>query len=239
MDMYRIEGQWVDGRTSALGQTFELVAGLTEKSHIAGGNWFGAVRDIDTIYPFVLTDDGYCRYAGGDPGIHYSSIMKRPVQVGKIFEITLENNKDLKYYRITKIARLNIKSGYADAKPQTQKMLRVSWHSGNEFIDISEVKKYRNIRDDCKIYTSEVRKDGQIVRYTPMLRWLTEDRFTLEYDNLGKFESGADANGDLGLATYSLQNKTWTCIWECEEDGWDAVGPDCILLDTSNEASWN
>ena len=81
--MYRIEGAWVEGRTSAFGQTFELVAGFTEKSYIAGGNWFGAVKDFDTIYPFVLTDDGYCRYAGVRAEARYFSIVKRPVKVGK------------------------------------------------------------------------------------------------------------------------------------------------------------
>jgi hypothetical protein len=116
-----------------------------------------------------------------------------------------------------------------------QEILRVSWDSGNEFIDMSEVQEYRHMHEDCKLYTNEVRKSGQIVCYTPILRWLTDDRFTLEYDNPGKFESGRDADGDLGLATYSLQNQTWTCVWEYEEDGWPTVAPDCTLLDTSNE----
>ena len=116
-----------------------------------------------------------------------------------------------------------------------QQMLRVSWDSGNEFIDMSEVLECRDMREDCKVCTNEVRKNGQIACYMPMLRWLTDERITLEYDNLGKFESGADANGDLGLATYSLQNETWACVWEYEEDGSTTVGPDCTLLDTSNE----
>jgi hypothetical protein len=116
-----------------------------------------------------------------------------------------------------------------------QQMLRVSWDSGNEFIDMSEIQEYRHMHEDCKVSTSEVRKDGQIACYTPILRWLTDDRFTLEYDNAGKFKSGTDGNGDLGLATYSLQNQIWTCIWEHEEDGWATVSPDCTLLDISNE----
>ena len=91
------------------------------------------------------------------------------------------------------------------------------------------------MHEDYKVCTSEVRKDWQIACYTPMLRWLTDDRFTLEYNNPGEFESGEDANGDLGLATYSLQNQKRTCVWEYEEDGLPTVGPDCTLLDTSNE----
>lgn len=118
MDMYRIEGEWVEGRTLALGQTFELVAGFTENSYIAGGNWFGAVKDFDTVYPFVLTDDGYCRYAGVRAEARYFSIVRRPVKVGEIFELTWDDNKDFYCYRVTKVARLNITTDYSDNEPQ-------------------------------------------------------------------------------------------------------------------------
>jgi hypothetical protein len=118
MDMYRIEGEWVQGGTSAFGQTFELVAGFTEKSFIAGGNWFGAVKDFDTVYPFVLTDDGYCRYAGVRAEARFFSIVKRPVKVGEIFELTWDDHEDVHCYRVTKVARLNINNDYLDDEPQ-------------------------------------------------------------------------------------------------------------------------
>lgn len=62
--MYRIEGEWIRGGSGAEKQTFEVVAGLTPLAYIASGNWFGMVKDYETVHPFVLTDDGYCRYAG-------------------------------------------------------------------------------------------------------------------------------------------------------------------------------
>lgn len=118
MDMYRIEGEWIDGSVSAHGWTFELVAGFTEKSYIAGGNWFGAVKDYEAIYPFVLTDDGHCRYSGERTETRYFSIVKRPVKVGEIFELTWDDHKDVHCYRITKVARLNINVDYVDDEPQ-------------------------------------------------------------------------------------------------------------------------
>jgi hypothetical protein len=118
MDMYRIEGEWVEGHTLAAGQTFELVAGFTEKSYIASGNWFGAVKDFETIHPFVLTDNGYCRYSGGRTEIRYFSIVKRPVKVGEIFELTWADRNDVHCYKITKVAQLNINSDYPGDEPQ-------------------------------------------------------------------------------------------------------------------------
>lgn len=118
MDMYRIEGEWIEGRMSFPGQTFELVAGFTELSYIAGGNWFGAVRDSETIHPFVLTDDGYCRYSGGRTETRYFSIVTRPVKVGEIFELTWADRDDVHCYRITKVARLNITADYSDEELQ-------------------------------------------------------------------------------------------------------------------------
>jgi hypothetical protein len=125
MDMYRIEGEWVKGHMPLHGQTFELVAGFTPKSYIASGNWFGAVKDYQTIYPFVLTDDGHCRYAGDHSQTRYFSIVKRPVAVGEIFELTWDDHDDVHFYRITKVARLNLHSQSPDEEPYDHQAAKV------------------------------------------------------------------------------------------------------------------
>lgn len=117
MDMFRIEGEWIKGGSGAEKQTVELVAGFTDHGYIASGNWFGMVKDYDTVHPFVLTDDGYCRYAGNRSQTRYFSIVSRPVKVGEIFELTWEDAKDLHHYQIIKVARLNVLAEAPDAEP--------------------------------------------------------------------------------------------------------------------------
>lgn len=108
MDMYRIEAEWVSGQDTSYGQSVELVAGFTPKSYIASGNWFGCVRSLDTVFPFVLTDDGHCRYAGDRTQTRYFSIVTRPVKLGEIFELTWDDHADRHCYKVTKVVRLNI-----------------------------------------------------------------------------------------------------------------------------------
>ena len=108
--MYRIEGEWIKGGSGAEKQTFELVAGFTPLAYIASGNWFGMVKDYDVVHPFVLTDDGYCRYSGNRAQTRYFSIVTRPVKVDEIFELTWEDANDRHHYKITKVVRLNVNS---------------------------------------------------------------------------------------------------------------------------------
>jgi hypothetical protein len=114
MNIYRIEGEWVGGGSNAGKQTIELVAGFTSLAYIASGNWFGMVRDYEAVHPFVLTEDGHCRYSGDRSQTRYFSIVTRPVKVGEIFELTWEDANDRHHYRITKVARLNVNAETAD-----------------------------------------------------------------------------------------------------------------------------
>jgi hypothetical protein len=134
MDMYRIEGEWIKGRAPLNGQTFELVAGFTPKAYIASGNWFGAVKDFEEIHPFVLTDDGYCRYGGDRSQTRYFSIVKRPVKVGEIFELTWDDHDDVHCYRITKVARLNLHDESPDEQIPERPTAKLEEESGIENI---------------------------------------------------------------------------------------------------------
>jgi hypothetical protein len=118
LNIFRIEAEWVEGLSAGFGQTLELVAGFTPRSYIAEGNWFGAVKDGQTIYPFVLTDNGHCRYSGDHSMTRYFSIVKRPVKVGEIFELTWNDHNDKHCYRITKLVRLNLQQDWPDEEPQ-------------------------------------------------------------------------------------------------------------------------
>jgi hypothetical protein len=115
--MFRIEAEWVQGLSYHEGQTLELVAGFTPRSYIAEGNWFGVVKAGQTIYPFVLTDNGHCRYSGDHSSTRYFSIVTRPVKVGEIFELTWDDHQDRHCYKITKLVRLNINPDWPDAAP--------------------------------------------------------------------------------------------------------------------------
>ena len=117
--MYRIEGAWIKGSSGAEKQTIELVAGFTPLAYIASGNWFGMVKDYNAVHPFVLTNDGLCRYAGDRSQTRSFSIVTRPVKVGEIFELTWEDANDLHHYKITKVVRLNINAETPDDEANT------------------------------------------------------------------------------------------------------------------------
>lgn len=107
MNIFRIKAECIEGLTAHSGQTLELVAGFTPQAYVAAGNWFGVVNDGLTIYPFVLTDDGHCRYSGDHSFTRYFSNVKRPVKVGEIFELTWDDHNDKHCYKIISVQRLN------------------------------------------------------------------------------------------------------------------------------------
>ncbi|WP_160410696.1 HNH endonuclease [Massilia cellulosiltytica] len=119
--------------------------------------------------------------------------------------------------------------------PDLQKMLRVSWDSGSEYIDLTEALNHQSDSENFRLCTDEIRRDGQTAFYYPVLRWISKDSFVLEYTDPGVFETGESAEGDLGTATYRHNDGTWTCLWKYAQQGFSVVKPKCALLDPAVE----
>jgi hypothetical protein len=115
-----------------------------------------------------------------------------------------------------------------------KQILHVCWFSGTEFISLNEVRESLNSTPPTRIKTSELRKGGGLVEYDPLVEPSDEgaaDSFSLKYDNPGNFESGEDAGGDLGTATYRRVDGKWECSWRFADEGLKSVKPKCNLLD--------
>ncbi len=107
MDIYRITAQDIKNGMRMPGQTFELVAGLTEEDFIAYGQWYGVVVDGAEFNPFLLNQDGRCQYAGDRAELRSCNIVTKRVVVDEIFELTWENTADRYGYQILAVSRLN------------------------------------------------------------------------------------------------------------------------------------
>lgn len=115
---------------------------------------------------------------------------------------------------------------------ERRQALRVSWGSGPEFLDLTEILEHRATGLAIRVYTSDIREDGRIGYYQPLLEWLPDNLFSLTYDDHGEFESGENAEGDLGRATYRQSDKGWTCVWNYADGRSRVVKPSCKLFDT-------
>ena len=107
MDIYRIKAQHIQNGVPVPGQFLELVAGLTSPGFIAQGDWYGVVVDQAEFHPFVLTQNGYCQYAGDKTQVRHCTIVARPVVVDEIFEITWADAEDRYGYQVVSVGRLN------------------------------------------------------------------------------------------------------------------------------------
>lgn len=115
--------------------------------------------------------------------------------------------------------------------------IRTPWYSGYEDIefDLSDISVA-----ETQISTFEFRKAGGVVKYEPVLKIdLSKkifDVFSLKYNTGGIFlndnESGAD--GEIGVANYSLVNDKWHCSWK-SDTGKELEDISCTTFDPEME----
>jgi hypothetical protein len=110
-----------------------------------------------------------------------------------------------------------------------QETFRVKWASGAEFIDLNEIRSFAR-EGEPKIVTTEIRNDGQLAVYSPIITWLPDGGFSLRYDDPGEYDSGEAAGGDLGTASYRHHDGVWHCSWEFDDGVRPTVTPQCKLL---------
>jgi hypothetical protein len=115
----------------------------------------------------------------------------------------------------------------------SRQILQVLWDSGPEFIDLTEIQERKNLESYYPLVTSDIRTDARVVFYKPRLEWKSDCHFLLHYDDGGKFESGDDAFGDKGTATYRRSKQGWKCSWICRENGLPGSAPKCNFFDTA------
>lgn len=96
-------------------------------------------------------------------------------------------------------------------------IMEVRWDSGYEMIDLGAIFGMPPDADGVEISTTELRSDGKLVRYTPILHKDAEGGFTLTYSDGGKWRDGGAADGEKGAACYTPlggeDGKEWTCAW--------------------------